>query len=216
MRIIFLGPPGSGKGTQAKHLQENHHIPQISTGDLLRETVNKASPLGLEVKEFMEEGLLVPDSLVVALLLERLRQPDCQPGFILDGFPRTVNQAEALKQALMAENKTIQLVIYFEIEIELLIARILGRRVCPNQHGEWHIIFNPPKNEGKCDVCGVALIQRADDDENHLHIRLEAYHQDTEPLIGYYRGRGILQSVNADGGFEDIAAAIEEVVQQAL
>jgi len=180
----------------------------------LREAVQEGSPLGQEAKVFMDEGLLVADTLVITLLLNRLRQPDCEKGFILDGFPRTVNQAEALYEALEKEKKTIQLVINFEIAIDHLVARILGRRVCPNQHGEWHIEFNPPKVEGKCDVCGEALVQRADDDENHLHIRMESYHQATEPLIGYYRGRGILHSINALGGFEEIAEQIEKVFQE--
>jgi adenylate kinase len=209
MRVIFLGPPGSGKGTQAKRLQAAQSIPQVSTGDLLRQAVRAGSALGREAKGHMDSGGLVPDRLVIDLLLERIAQPDCAKGFILDGFPRTVAQAEALEKALAARKRPIDAVINFEIDLTVLVERLVGRRVCPKGHGEWHVKFNPPKRAGRCDVCGEALIQREDDQEDRIRTRMETYRRDTEPLIGFYRERGLLHSINALGAMEEVSAAIE-------
>jgi adenylate kinase len=211
MRVIFLGPPGSGKGTQAKRLQEAHDVPQVSTGDLLREAVRAGTKLGKEAKGHMDSGGLVPDGLVISLLLERIERPDCRGGFILDGFPRTVAQAEALHDALAAKGRPIDAVVNFEIDLALLVERLVGRRVCPKGHGEWHVRFNPPRTEGRCDVCGEALIQREDDQEERIRTRMETYRRDTEPLIGFYSGRGLLRSIDALGPLDEVTAQIEGI-----
>lgn len=212
MRVIFLGPPGSGKGTQAKRLQEAEGIPQVSTGDLLRQATRAGTALGKEAKGHMDSGGLVPDKLVIALLLERIEQADCANGFILDGFPRTVAQAEALEVALGQKGKPVDAVISFEIDLAVLVERLVGRRVCPDGHGEWHVRFNPPSKAGRCDVCGKALIQREDDREDRIRTRMETYRRDTEPLVEYYRGRGSLHAINALGPLEEVTSQIEGIV----
>lgn len=211
MRVIFLGPPGSGKGTQAKRLQEAEGIPQVSTGDLLRQAVREGTELGRQAKAHMDSGGLVPDGLVIALLLERIEAGDCAGGFILDGFPRTVPQAEALEEALAAKSRPIDTVVNFEIDLGRLVERLVGRRVCPQGHGEWHVRFNPPRTDNQCDVCGAALIQREDDQEDRIRRRMEAYRNDTEPLIGFYRSRGLLQSIDALGAMEAVTGQIEKI-----
>ncbi len=214
MRVIFLGPPGSGKGTQAKRLMAARHIPQISTGDLLREAVGNSTESGLEAKEYMDSGRLVPDALVISLLLDRIQQPDCGDGFILDGYPRTVAQAESLKMKLTEEGKPIDKVVNFDSELSRLVERLVGRRVCPNGHGEWHVKFNLPTVPGRCDVCGEALIQREDDSEDRIRTRFETYLQDTQPLIDYYGELDMLESVDAMSDFASITAHIEKILEK--
>jgi len=214
MRVIFLGAPGSGKGTQAKRVQEKYAIPQLSTGDLLRAAVNEGTELGKQAKAHMDAGRLVPDDLVIALLAGRLEQPDCRNGFILDGFPRTAGQAEALTRELDKHRAPIDAVINFEIDPAKLIERLTGRRICPNGHGEYHIRFHPPKVQGKCDVCGETLVHRSDDHEDKIRTRMEAYRRDTEPLIEFYRARGVLKTVQADGELSGITAAISDALEQ--
>lgn len=214
MRVIFLGPPGSGKGTQAKRLLDAHGIPQISTGDLLREAVRKGTPLGQEANGYMTKGELVPDSLVISLLLERIGRSDCEGGFILDGFPRTIPQAEALDQALEERKQPVDVVVNFGIDTGRLVERLVGRRVCPNGHGEWHIQFNPPRVEGLCDTCGEPLVQREDDHEDRIRTRMEAYGRDTEPLIGYYAGHDLLRTIDALGDFDGITGQIERIIKK--
>jgi adenylate kinase len=208
MRVIFLGPPGSGKGTQAKRLQESEGIPQVSTGDLLRQAVRAGTALGKQAQGHMDSGGLVPDALVIELLLERIAKADCSHGFILDGFPRTVGQAEALEKALQVKGMPIDAVVSFEIDLSVLVERLVGRRVCPNGHGEWHVRFNPPQKAGHCDVCGATLIQREDDQEERIRTRMETYRRDTEPLIDYYRKRGLLRPVNALAPMDDVTGQI--------
>lgn len=215
MRIIFLGPPGSGKGTQAKLLRDELHIPQLSTGDLLRAAVKVGTALGRRAKSFMDSGHLVPDDLVISLVVERMEQPDCERGFILDGFPRTEPQAEALAEALKARGKPIDLVINFAIDRARLVQRLVGRRICPHGHGEWHMTFNPPRDNEKCDQCGAPLVHREDDHEDKIVNRLEAYRRDTEPLQAYYRERGILRDIAAEGDMAQISSRIRALVDAA-
>lgn len=211
MRVIFLGPPGSGKGTQAKRLLEAHQVSQISTGDLLREAVRNDTPMGREANGYMKAGELVPDGLVISLLLDRIEQPDCGEGFLLDGFPRTLAQATVLEEALSEKGWPVEVVVNFDIDTEHVVERLIGRRVCPNGHGEWHIRFNPPKNDNRCDKCGETLIQREDDHEEKIRIRVEAYTRDTEPLIDHYKKKGLLKTVNALGNLDEISMQIEEI-----
>jgi adenylate kinase len=213
MRVIFLGPPGAGKGTQAKRVQERFRIPQLSTGDLLRAAVKKGSALGKQARAYMDAGKLVPDDLVVALIVERLKQPDCRNGYILDGFPRTTGQAEALERELDKHDAPIDAVINFAVDQERLIERLVGRRICPNGHGEYHIRFRAPKVPGRCDLCGAELVHRPDDHEAQIRTRMEAYARDTEPLIAFYRGRGVLKSVDAEGEIGAVTRQIESALE---
>jgi adenylate kinase len=209
MRLIFLGPPGSGKGTQAKQLGVKLKIPQLSTGDLLRAAVRGGSELGKEARKFMDAGKLVPDDVVIQLILDRMRERDSEDGFILDGFPRTLTQAQALDRAFKAKRIALDGVISFEIDERELVERLTGRRVCPNGHGEWHIRFHQPKNPGFCDVCNAPLVQRADDREEKIRVRLSAYREDTEPLKKFYADLKLLRPVKADGSLDEVAREIE-------
>ena len=209
MRVIFLGPPGSGKGTQARRFGEARSIPQLSTGDLFRSAIKEGSPLGLKAKTYMDAGELAPDELVIELILERMKLSDCEEGFILDGFPRTLGQAKALDEALGVKKLPMDRVIAFEIDTAKLVERLVGRRICPLGHGEWHLRFNPPRREGRCDICGEALVHREDDQEEKIVTRLEAYRRDTEPLIRFYEERSILSTVQADGEMGEIARRID-------
>lgn len=215
MRLIMFGPPGAGKGTQSKMLTQRCEIPQISTGDILRGAVKKGTAVGLEAKSYMDRGALVPDEVVVRIIEERLQEPDCQKGYILDGFPRTVVQAEALSQALGRLGKEIDAVINIEIRDEELWRRLTGRRVCTQCGQEHNLFFKPPRREGVCDRCGAALFQREDDREEAIRNRLETYKKQTEPLIQYYRERGKLVTVNGEKEisqvFDEIGAALERM-----
>ncbi len=213
MNIIMLGPPGAGKGTQAQMLAEKYGIPQISTGDMLRAAVAEGTELGKKAKEYMDKGQLVPDEVVIGIVKERLSKPDCEKGFILDGFPRTVAQAEALDKMLAEMGKKIDYVINIVVPDEEILKRLTGRRTCRKCGAMYHVIYNPPKVEGVCDKCGGELYQRDDDKEETIKNRLSVYHSQTAPLIGYYRKKGVL--VNIDGTkdiksiFEDICAVLE-------
>ncbi len=208
MRLVFLGPPGSGKGTQAKRLGQSQGIPQLSTGDLLRSVARSGTGLGRKAQTYMDAGKLVPDNLVIELILERMTHDDCKHGFILDGFPRTQVQAEALDRALRTRHIPIDAVIDFEINPEVLLERLTGRRVCPNGHGEWHIKFHPSVVAGFCDVCHALLVQREDDQEDRIRIRMEMYRKDTEPLKQYYAQRQQLRTIQAEG---DVAAITQQI-----
>lgn len=208
MRIILLGPPGCGKGTQAKMIVEKYGIPQISTGDILRVAVKEASPMGLEAKKYMEGGLLVPDEVVVGIVKERLQKKDCTSGFILDGFPRTLPQADALKSVLESLQQPLDYVISLEVNNSSLIERLSGRRTCRECGRGYHVKFDPPRSTGKCDVCGGGLFQRADDRENTIKERLSVYERQTAPLIDYYRREGILVVLD---GMEDIPSVWENI-----
>jgi len=209
MKLILLGPPGAGKGTQAKMLTDRFGIPQISTGDILRAAVKEGTPMGVKAKAFMDAGGLVPDEVVVGIVRERLQMSDCGAGFILDGFPRTVAQADALKESLQQLGKNLDAVISLDVDVEALVERLTGRRTCKACGRGYHIKFDPPRVAGTCDICSGELIQRDDDKEETIRKRLEVYHQQTAPLVAYYRTDSLLTSV--DGMLE-----IDTVQQQIL
>ncbi|MBX6422019.1 adenylate kinase [Thermosulfurimonas sp. F29] len=212
MNIVFLGPPGAGKGTQAKRITERYGIPQISTGDMFREHLSKGTELGKKAKEYMDKGQLVPDEIVLGMVEERLKQPDCEKGFILDGFPRTVPQAEALDEMLAKWGKKIDYAIAIEVPDEELVKRLTGRRTCKNCGMMYHVIFKPPKVEGKCDACGGELYQRADDNEETVRNRLKVYHESTAPLIDYYEKKGVLHRVDGMGSIDEIFERIVKIL----
>jgi adenylate kinase len=212
MKLIFLGPPGAGKGTQADKLSSMMDIPHISTGDIFRNAIKTGTPLGLKAKSFMDKGLLVPDDIVVGIVEERLKMPDCEKGFILDGFPRTVPQAEALDNVLKATNTNLYAVINVEVSEDELIERLTGRRICGKCGATYHMKFNPPKDTAKCDECDGELVQRDDDKLETVKKRLNVYDQQTQPLIDYYKNTGLLKTVNGEKDieqvFQDIAAML--------
>ena len=210
MNLILLGPPGAGKGTQAQLIVEHYHILQISTGDILRKAVKEGTPLGNKAKAFMDQGQLVPDEVVIGIIDERLRASDCNSGFILDGFPRTIAQAEALQPILTKMGKSIDHVINIEVDTEELVRRLTGRRTCKNCGAMFHILFHPPKVEGNCDLCGGPLYQREDDKEETIRIRLKEYQRQTAPLIRYYQMKNYLRSIQGVGGQEEI---FEQIVR---
>ncbi len=212
MNIILLGPPGAGKGTQAQMIIQRYHIPQISTGDILRAAVKESSPLGVKAKSFMDKGQLVPDDVVIGIIDLRLRASDCDPGFILDGFPRTIPQAEALGSILPKLGKSIEHVINIEVDPEELVARLTGRRTCKNCGAMYHVIFERPRQEGVCDRCGGTLYQREDDSEKTIRTRLSEYERQTAPLIEYYRKKGTLRSVRGTGGKDQIFQEIVRIL----
>lgn len=208
MRVILLGPPGAGKGTQAKMLVEELGVPQISTGDILRQAVADGTPLGREAKGYMDRGALVPDEVVIGIIRDRLAQGDCGRGYILDGFPRTVAQAEALGKTLEAAGGSLDHVLSLQVDEEELVKRLSGRRTCGACGAMFHVTFNPPKREGTCDGCGGALIQREDDREETVRRRLQVYGEQTAPLIAYYERRGLLRRVPGQGEIPEIFARI--------
>jgi adenylate kinase len=213
MNLILLGPPGAGKGTQAKLLSARFDIPQISTGDMLRVAVKEATAMGVKAKECMDSGSLVPDDVVVGIVEERLVKSDCENGFILDGFPRTIAQADALRNTLNALGKSIEHVISITIDSNELIERITGRRTCVKCGKGYHVTFDPPKEDGVCDVCGSILCQRDDDKEETIRTRLHVYDKQTEPLISYYAAESLLRPVAGKGSIEDISNTIINILE---
>lgn len=195
LNLILLGPPGSGKGTQGERLQEDFRLPYYATGDILRAAVRDGTEIGREAKGYMERGDLVPDDVIVRVIGERIDQKEAEDGFILDGFPRTEPQAEALDGKLGELGREVSAAVLFEVDDDEVVRRLGGRRTCTNGH-VFHVEFDPPKNEGVCDVCGAPLEIRDDDDPNVIRHRLEQYHSKTEPLISYYEGRGLLKRVD--------------------
>jgi adenylate kinase len=208
MRVILLGPPGAGKGTQARQLAARWGVPQIATGDMLREAVAQGSRLGLEAKRYMDAGDLVPDAVMIGVIAERLARPDAGKGFVLDGFPRTAAQAAALDRLLSDHGLALDRVVLFEIDEEALVTRLTGRRVCRECGRNYHLVFSPPRVPGRCDACGGALHQRSDDEDAKVRHRLAVYARDTAPLVEYYRGRGLLARISGLGAVEAVLAAL--------
>lgn len=212
MKIIMLGAPGAGKGTQAKRIAAKYSIPHISTGDIFRANIKNNTELGQKAKTYMDKGELVPDELVVDLIMDRFKQPDAANGYVLDGFPRTIPQAEALDKALEANGESVDFAINVEVPDENIIKRMGGRRACVGCGATYHIEFNAPKVEGVCDTCGEKLILRDDDKPETVKKRLDVYHDQTQPLIEYYQGKGILKSVDGtqpmEKVFEDITSIL--------
>jgi len=212
MRLILLGPPGAGKGTQAEFLVERYGLAHVSPGNILREAVRAGTPLGAKAKGYMDQGLLVPDQIIIDLIRERLTAPDAQNGFLLDGFPRTIPQADALQAMLAEAGASLDAVVSLEVPEEELVRRSAGRRVCPACGATYNIYFAAPKTEGKCDHCGTALVQRDDDREATVRRRLEVYKAQTEPLVEYYRERGLLRTVDGLGTVDEVSSRIAKVL----
>jgi len=208
MKLIIMGPPGAGKGTQAALIKKEYSIPHISTGDMFREAIKNATKLGVEAKSYIDKGMLVPDSVTIGLVRERLSCEDCKKGFLLDGFPRTIAQAEALDVILKDLNMNLDAVINIKVDSEVLVDRIVGRRVCKNCGAGYHITNLKPKKEGICDVCGSELVQRKDDTKETVVTRLEVYTNQTKPLLEYYEKQNLVKEVN---GLGDIDAIFEEI-----
>ena len=213
MKLVILGPPGAGKGTQAEYIVERYNIPHISTGDIFRENIKNNTELGKEAKSYMDKGLLVPDDLVIALVEDRLNKDDAKEGFLLDGFPRTVAQAVSLDSILDKNNDKLTKVINISVDPEILIERAVGRRVCKTCGMTYHVKFNPPKEEGICDKDGTKLIQRDDDTEETVKTRISVYFDQTAPLIDYYRAQNLLIDIDGakdiDKVFDDIVIGLE-------
>ena len=210
MKIILLGAPGAGKGTQAEKISERYAIPQISTGNIIREALQSGSRLGKKTKSFMDAGQLVPDDIVIKIVRERIKKKDCKNGFILDGFPRTLPQAEALDKLL---KKDLDAVLEIKVDENILVERLSGRRVCPDCGATYHIVGKKPMVEGKCDKCSGTLIQRKDDTAETIKERLSVYHEQTEPLIAYYRNKGKLISIESQNGVEETAALVLKALE---
>ncbi len=196
MKIIMLGAPGAGKGTQAVNIAKKFGIPHISTGDIFRANIKNQTELGMKAKEYMDRGALVPDEITIGMLLDRISESDCAEGFILDGFPRTIPQAESLKAALLLQDAKIDYAVDIEVPDEVITSRMAGRRTCPKCGATFHTEFHAPKKEGICDECGAELVQRADDKPETVIERLKTYHEMTQPLIDFYRGEGVLYAVD--------------------
>jgi adenylate kinase len=208
MRVVLLGPPGAGKGTQARRLAMRWSVPQVATGDMLREAVAHGTRLGLEARRYMDAGDLVPDAVIIGLVRERLAQPDGRKGFVLDGFPRTAAQAEALDRLLEAEGTPLDRVVLFQVADDEPVARLSGRWVCRNCGRNYHVTLSPPRVPGRCDACGGELYQRTDDEEATVRRRLAVYARDTRPLVNYYRQRGLLTTISGTGTMDAVHAEL--------
>lgn len=215
MRIVLVGPPGAGKGTQAAFLAKNLDIPHISTGDLFRANISQGTELGLKAKAFMDAGDLVPDEVTIGMAKDRMEQADAVNGFLLDGFPRNVAQAEALDAVLKAEDMQLDAVLDLEVPEDEVVKRIAGRRICRNDSSHvFHVSYNAPKAEGVCDVCGGELYQRDDDSEETVRRRLEVYHTQTEPIIDYYRAQNLVVTISALGKVDDVTARAMDALKK--
>lgn len=209
MKIILLGPPGAGKGTQAEILAERYDIPTISTGNMIRAEIREGTPLGQKTKQYIDDGQLVPDEIIMAIVESRLAKPDCEKGFILDGIPRTIPQAQALDEMNLGD----YIVLNIAVGDDEILSRLGGRRVCGKCGATYHVTFNPPKEDGKCNACGDALIIRPDDKQETIKKRLDVYHEQTEPLIAYYEKAGKLINILSEGSVEDTTMAIQTALE---
>lgn len=212
MKVIMLGAPGAGKGTQAKRIADKYGVPHISTGDIFRANMKNGTELGMEAKKYMDAGQLVPDELTVKILLDRVAQDDCKNGYVLDGFPRTIPQAEVLDKALAELGDHVDYAIDVDVPDENIVRRMSGRRACTGCGATYHIEHVPPKAEGICDRCGETLVLRDDDKPETVQNRLKVYHDQTQPLISYYTNKGILRTVDGTKDMEDVFAAITEIL----
>ncbi|MFR1832892.1 MAG: adenylate kinase [Lachnospiraceae bacterium] len=210
MKLIMLGAPGAGKGTQAKKISAKYKIPHISTGDIFRTNIKSGTELGMKAKAFMDQGQLVPDEITIGMLLDRIKETDCENGYVLDGFPRTIPQAESLTKALTDLGDKIDWAINVDVPDEDIISRMSGRRACLGCGQTYHVVYNAPKQEGICDVCGQELILREDDKPETVGRRLEVYHEQTQPLIDYYRAAGVLAEVD---GTQDLEKVFQDIVK---
>ncbi|MEU4483945.1 adenylate kinase [Streptomyces purpurascens] len=215
MRIVLVGPPGAGKGTQAAFLAKNLSIPHISTGDLFRANISQQTELGKLAKSYMDAGNLVPDEVTIAMAKDRMEQPDAENGFLLDGFPRNVSQAEALDELLETESMQLDAVLDLEVPEDEVVKRIAGRRICRNESAHvFHVTYKPAAKEGVCDVCGGELYQRDDDSEETVRTRLEVYHTQTEPIIDYYKAQGLVVTISALGKVEEVTTRAMEALKR--
>ena len=214
MKIIMLGAPGAGKGTQAKMIASKYQIPHISTGDIFRANIKNGTELGMEAKKYMDQGQLVPDELTVKILLDRVAQPDCSEGYVLDGFPRTIPQAEVLDSALEKLGDSIDFAVDVDVPDENIVRRMSGRRACLSCGATYHIEHIPPKQEGVCDTCGQPLVLRDDDKPETVLKRLKVYHEQTQPLIDFYTKKGVLRSVDGTVDMNDVFEAIVNVLER--
>ena len=208
MRLVLLGPPGAGKGTQAQEISRRLEIPHISTGDMFRAAIRSGTELGRKAKEYLEAGQLVPDEVTIGLVKDRLSRRDCEGGFLLDGFPRTVPQAQALDDWLEERGLKLDAVLDIEAPWEVLLVRLTGRRICSSCGATYHVVYNPPQKPGRCDICGGELVQRQDDREDTVRERLEVYDRQTAPLKKYYQERGVLHEIN---GNQEIGQVLREI-----
>lgn len=212
MKIIMLGAPGAGKGTQAKKIAEKYQIPHISTGDIFRANIKGGTELGMKAKTFMDQGMLVPDEITIGMLMDRIGQEDCINGYVLDGFPRTIPQAESLTKALAERGEKVDYAINVDVPDENIINRMSGRRACLSCGATYHITFNPPVKEGICDTCGQELVLRDDDKPETVKKRLDVYHQQTQPLIDYYKNAEILAEVDGTQPMDAVFQGIVEIL----
>lgn len=212
MKIIMLGAPGAGKGTQAKMIADKYGVPHVSTGDIFRANIKNGTELGMEAKKYMDQGLLVPDELTVKILLDRVSQPDCKNGYVLDGFPRTIPQAEVLDKALAELGESIDYAIDVDVPDENIVKRMSGRRACVSCGATYHAVHVPPKKEGICDRCGSELILRDDDKPETVKNRLDVYHKQTQPLIDFYTKKGVLKTVDGTVDMQDVFKAIVAIL----
>ncbi len=210
LNLILMGLPGAGKGTQAEKIVEKYDIPHISTGDMFRLAIKEGTELGQKAKSYMDEGALVPDEVTIGIVEERLNKKDCEKGFLLDGFPRTLAQAEALDQLLSDMDRSIDYVLHVDVDKEALVERLTGRRICPECGTTYHVIFNPPKVEGKCDKDGAALIQREDDQPDTVKNRLEVNLEQTQPMLDFYSAKGDLVTIDGGQDIDQVFDAIDE------
>ena len=212
MKIVFMGPPGAGKGTQAEKIIENYQIPHISTGDMFRKAIKDQTELGMEAKRYMDQGALVPDHVTIGIVKDRLSESDCKSGFLLDGFPRTVDQAKALDEILTSLDSKIDYVINIDVDLDILKERLTGRRICRSCGATYHMSFNPPAVAGTCDKCGGELYQRKDDNEETVGNRLDVYVSQTKPLLDYYSLAGNLVNINGQQSIDLVFAEIQDVL----